>query len=138
MKILILCTGNSCRSQMAQGFLQSFDKRNEVLSAGTFSASKINSRAVIVMREAGIDISHNTPENVSIYLNEEWDYVITVCDDANESCPFFSGKVKHRLHIGFEDPSKATGSEEFIMLEFRRIRDEIRSVFYKFYNDFLI
>jgi len=90
------------------------------------------------MREAGIDISHNTPENVSIYLNEEWDYVITVCDDANESCPFFSGKVKHRLHIGFEDPSKATGSEEFIMLEFRRIRDEIRSVFYKFYNDFLI
>ncbi len=138
MKILILCTGNSCRSQMAQGFLQSFDKRNEVLSAGTFSASKINSRAVIVMREAGIDISHNTPENVSIYLNEEWDYVITVCDDANESCPFFSGKVKHRLHLGFEDPSKATGSEEFIMLEFRRIRDEIRSVFYKFYNDFLI
>ena len=123
---------------MAQGFLQSFDKRNEVLSAGTFSASKINSRAVIVMREAGIDISHNTPKNVSIYLNEEWDYVITVCDDANESCPFFSGKVKHRLHIGFEDPSKATGSEEFIMLEFRRIRDEIRSVFYKFYNDFLI
>ena len=138
MKILILCTGNSCRSQMAQGFLQSFDKRNEVLSAGTFSASKINSRAVIVMREAGIDISHNTPENVSIYLNEEWDYVITVCDDANETCPFFSGKVKHRLHLGFEDPSKATGSEEFIMLEFRRIRDEIRSVFYKFYNDFLI
>ena len=138
MKILILCTGNSCRSQMAQGFLQSFDKRNEVLSAGTFSASKINSRAVIVMREDGIDISHNTPKNVSIYLNEEWDYVITVCDDANESCPFFSGKVKHRLHLGFEDPSKATGSEEFIMLEFRRIRDEIRSVFYKFYNDFLI
>jgi arsenate reductase len=123
---------------MSQGFLQSFDKRNEVLSAGTFSASKINSRAVIVMREAGIDISHNTPKNVSIYLNEEWDYVITVCDDANETCPFFSGKVKHRLHIGFEDPSKATGSEEFIMLEFRRIRDEIRSVFYKFYNDFLI
>lgn len=138
MKILILCTGNSCRSQMAQGFLQSFDKRNEVLSAGTFSASKINSRAVIVMREAGIDISRNTPKNVSIYLNEEWDYVITVCDDANETCPFFSGKVKHRLHLGFEDPSKATGSEEFIMLEFRRIRDEIRSVFYKFYNDFLI
>jgi len=138
MKILILCTGNSCRSQMAQGFLQSFDKRNEVLSAGTFPTSKINSRAVIVMREAGIDISHNTPKNVSIYLNEEWDYVITVCDDANETCPFFSGKVKHRLHIGFEDPSKATGSEEFIMLEFRRIRDEIRSVFYKFYNDFLI
>lgn len=138
MKILILCTGNSCRSQMAQGFLQSFDKRNEAFSAGTFPASKVNSKAVIVMKEAGIDISHNTPKNVSIYLKEEWDYVITVCDDANESCPFFSGKVKHRLHLGFEDPSNATGSEEFILLEFRRIRDEIRSAFSKFYNDFLI
>ena len=138
MKILILCTGNSCRSQMAQGFLKSFDNRNEVVSAGTFPASKVNSKAVIAMQEAGIDISHNTPKNVSIYLNEEWDYVITVCDDANESCPFFSGKVKHRLHIGFEDPSNATGSEEFIMLEFGRIRDDIRSACYKFYNDFLI
>ena len=138
MKILILCTGNSCRSQMAEGFLQSFDKKNKVLSAGTFPASKVNSKAVIVMQEAGIDISHNTPKSVSIYLNEEWDYVITVCDDANESCPFFSGKVKHRLHLGFEDPSNATGSEEFILLEFRRIRDEIRSAFSKFYNDFLI
>ena len=138
MKILILCTGNSCRSQMAEGFLQSFDKKNKVFSAGTFPASKVNSKAVIVMQEAGIDISNNTPKNVSIYLNEEWDYVITVCDDANESCPFFSGKVKHRLHLGFEDPSNATGSEEFILLEFRRIRDEIRAAFSKFYNDFLI
>ena len=123
---------------MAHGFLQSFDERMEVRSAGTFPASKINSKAVLVMAEAGIDISHNIPKNVSQYLDEEWDYVITVCDDANETCPFFSGKVKHRMHMGFEDPSHATGSDEFIMSEFRRIRDEIRSTFFKFYNDFLI
>lgn len=138
MRILILCTGNSCRSQMAHGFLQSFDERIEVRSAGTFPASKINSNAVKVMAEAGIDINHNIPKNVSQYLNKEWDYVITVCDDANETCPFFSGKVKHRIHMGFEDPSHAIGSEEFIMSEFRRIRDDIKSSFYKFYNDFLI
>ena len=123
---------------MAHGFLQSFDERIEVRSAGTFPASKINSNAVKVMAEAGIDINHNIPKNVSQYLNKEWDYVITVCDDANETCPFFSGKVKHRIHMGFEDPSHAIGSEEFIMSEFRRIRDDIKSSFYKFYNDFLI
>jgi arsenate reductase (thioredoxin) len=123
---------------MAHGFLQSFGDSIEVRSAGTFPASKINSRAVMVMTEAGIDISHNIPKNVSQYLNEEWDYVITVCDDANETCPFFSGKVKHRMHLGFEDPSHATGSDEFIMSEFRRVRDEIRSAFFQFYNDFLI
>jgi arsenate reductase len=75
---------------------------------------------------------------VNRYLNEEWDYVITVCDDANETCPVFPGKVMHRLHFGFEDPSKASGSEEFIMSEFRRIRDEIKTTFYIFYNNFLI
>lgn len=133
MKILILCTGNSCRSQMAQGFLQSFDDRINVCSAGTEPAKKINQRAVIVMKEAGIDISHHTPKLVDQYLGEEWEYVITVCDHANETCPLFMGKVKHRLHIGFEDPSNATGSEEFIMSEFRRIRDLIRTEFEDFY-----
>jgi arsenate reductase (thioredoxin) len=123
---------------MAHGFLQSFDDRIEVRSAGTFPAAKISSNAVKAMGEVGIDISHNVPKNVSQYLNEEWDYVITVCDDANETCPFFSGKVKHRLHMGFEDPSHATGSEEFILNEFRRIRDDIKVSFFKFYNDFLI
>jgi arsenate reductase (thioredoxin) len=138
MKILILCTGNSCRSQMAQGFLKSFDNTIEVQSAGTFPAVKISPRAIKVMDEAGIDISKNSPKSVDEFLNDEWDYVITVCDDAKESCPVFPGKVKRRLHIGFEDPSNVTGSEEFIMSEFRRIRDEIRTTFYKFYNDFLI
>jgi arsenate reductase len=122
---------------MAQGFLQSFDGRIEVCSAGTFPASKVNSRAVKVMGEAGIDIGQNTPKNVSQYLDDEWDYVITVCDDANETCPLFLGKVKHRLHFSFEDPSNFNGTEMQILNEFRRIRDEIKSMFYKFYNDFL-
>jgi len=135
MKILILCTGNSCRSQMAQGFLRSFDKRIEVRSAGTFPAAKVNSNAVIVMKETRIDISKNSPKSVDEYLNEEWDYVITVCDDAKETCPVFSGKVKNRLHFGFEDPSFAIGSEEFILSEFRRIRDAIKSKFFNFFQD---
>lgn len=134
LKILILCTGNSCRSQMAHGFLQSSDDKITVCSAGTEPALQINQRAVMVMREAGIDISHHTPRLVDQYLGEEWDYVITVCDHAKETCPLFMGKVKHRLHIGFEDPSNATGSEEFVMSEFRRVRDEIRIEFEKFYR----
>jgi arsenate reductase (thioredoxin) len=133
MKILILCTGNSCRSQMAHGFLQSFNDKIKVYSAGTRPASKINEKAVAVMNEVGIDISNHIPEPVEKYITEVWDYVITVCDDANETCPVFPGKVKHRLHIGFEDPSKATGSDEFIWSEFRRIRDEIRKKFYDLY-----
>ena len=135
MKVLILCTGNSCRSQMAHGFLQSFNKNIEVRSAGTEPATQVNQKAVQVMKEVGIDISHHSPKMVGQYLNEEWDYVITVCDHANETCPLFSGKVKHRLHIGFEDPSHATGTDEFIWGEFRRVRDEIRSKFYEFYED---
>ena len=133
MRILILCTGNSCRSQMAQGFLQSFSNNIEVFSAGTVPAEKISGKAAIVMKEAGIDISDHRPKPVEIYLNDTWDFVITVCDEANETCPLFSGKVNHRLHIGFKDPSKATGSEEFVMSEFRRIRDEIKKKFYDLY-----
>jgi arsenate reductase (thioredoxin) len=133
MKILILCTGNSCRSQMAQGFLQSFDKNLEVHSAGTNPAYSVNSKAVQVMREAGIDISRQYPKNVNEYIHDEWDYVITVCDSANETCPVFSGKVKHRLHMGFDDPSHITGTEEFILSEFRRIRDEMKIAFHEFY-----
>ncbi len=133
MKILILCTGNSCRSQMAHGFLQSFDKNIEVNSAGTEASGKLNKKAVQVMAEIGIDISHHTSDPVTKYLNDEWDYVITVCGGANESCPAFIGKVKHRLHIGFDDPSHAIGTEEFIRSEFIRVRDEIKEGFLSFY-----
>jgi len=134
MRILIICTGNSCRSQMAQGFLQSFDKRLQVFSAGTEPAVRINPTAVKVMKEVGIDISKHKPKNIDQYVNVEWDYVITVCDEANETCPVFPGKVRNRLHLGFEDPSLIKGSEDFILGEFRRIRDEIEEKFYKFYN----
>ena len=134
MKILILCTGNSCRSQMAHGFLQSFDKRMLVFSAGTEPAARINSTAVKVMKEAGVDITLHTPKNVSQYLNEEWDYVITVCDDANETCPVFPGRVRHRLNMGFEDPSKTRGSYTEIMTSFYDVRNEIRDEFFKLYE----
>lgn len=134
MKVLILCTGNSCRSQMAHGFLQSFDKSMTVCSAGTEASGKLNEKAVAVMKEVGIDISHHTSDPVEKYLGEEWDYVITVCGGANEACPAFLGKVKERLHIGFDDPSHAVGTDEFIWSEFRRVRDEIKVAFYSFYT----
>ena len=133
MKILILCTGNSCRSQMAHGFLQHFDEKLTVRSAGTEPARQVNQTAVKVMKEAGIDISYHTPKMVDQYINDELDYVITVCDHANETCPIFMGKVKHRLHMGFEDPSHAKGSEEFILSEFYRIRDQIKNDFHLLY-----
>jgi arsenate reductase (thioredoxin) len=118
---------------MAHGFLQSFDKGLLVCSAGTEPAKNVNQKAVQVMKEAGIDISHHTPKLVDQYLQDEWDYVITVCDHANETCPLFSGKVKYRIHMGFEDPSHATGSEDFIMSEFRRVREMIKNEFRDFY-----
>ena len=107
MKVLILCTGNSCRSQMAHGFLQAMDPLFEVYSAGTRPSSRVNPRAVEVMNEVGIDLSTHTPKSVDIYLNEVWDYVITVCCGANDACPAVIGKVGQRLHIGFDDPSDA-------------------------------
>ncbi|MGK9369070.1 arsenate reductase ArsC [Melioribacter sp. Ez-97] len=132
-RILILCTGNSCRSQMAEGFLKSFDPELEVYSAGTNPSSQVHPNAVKVMKEAGIDLSHNYPKNVDEFINQSFDYVITVCDNAKETCPVFMGKVKHQLHIGFEDPAEATGTEEEILNTFRRIRDEIKRDFYQFY-----
>lgn len=134
-KILILCTGNSCRSQMAHGFLQSFDQSLMVRSAGTEASGKLNQKAVAVMKEIGIDISKHTSDSVEMYLHEEWDYVITVCGGANEKCPAFIGKVQKRLHIGFDDPSFAEGTDDFIWSEFRRVRDEIKDAFYNFYKN---
>jgi arsenate reductase len=134
IKILVICTGNSCRSQMAEGFLKSFDKTLQVSSAGTHPADKVNPNAVKVMKEIGIDISHHVPEFVDQYINEEWDYVVTVCGGAKEVCPAFTGKVKQRLHIGFDDPADAVGSEEEVMAVYRRVRDEIKEGFKDFYN----
>jgi len=134
MKILILCTGNSARSQMAHGFLQSFDKRLKVFSAGTDPASRVNPMAIDVMKREGIDISGHSPVNVDRFIDEDWDYVITVCDNANETCPVFPGRVRHRLHLGFDDPSQFKGSYVEVLNEFYRIRNEIRDEFYKLYE----
>ena len=118
---------------MAHGFMQSFDTALEVHSAGTKPAKQVNPKAVQVMQEAGVDISHHTPKSVEQYLGDEWEYVITVCGGAKETCPRFIGEVKHHLHIGFDDPSDATGTEEFVMSEFRRVRDEIQRKFAEFF-----
>jgi arsenate reductase len=134
-RILILCTGNSCRSQMAEGFLKSLDASLEVFSAGTNPSSKVHPKAVIVMKEVGIDISQGYPKNVNKFIDLVFDYVITVCDNARESCPVFLGKVKEQLHIGFEDPAEATGTELEVLTVFRRIRDEIKRDFSKFYEE---
>jgi len=123
---------------MAHGFLQSFDKTLTVCSAGTEASGKLNEKAVTVMKEIGIDISHHTSDSVDLYLDDEWDYVITVCGGANEACPAFSGKVKHRLHMGYDDPSHVTGTDEYIWSEFRRVRDEIKEGFLGFYNNLII
>ena len=120
---------------MAEGFLKSFDKNLEVYSAGTKPADKVNPFAVKAMKEIGIDISKGIAENVDKYLSQSFDYVITVCDNAKETCPVFMGSVKHRLHIGFDDPADAVGSEEEIMPVYRRVRDEIKNEFFNFYKD---
>lgn len=133
-KILILCTGNSCRSQMAEGLLKSFDNELEVYSAGTNPAKQVSPKAIQVMNELGIDISKNYPKLVDQFINESFDFVITVCNNAKETCPVFIGKVGKQLHIGFEDPADATGTEEEILSVFRKVRDEIKADFYEFYR----
>jgi arsenate reductase (thioredoxin) len=118
---------------MAEGFLRSFDDSLEISSAGTHPAATVNPFAVKVMKEIGIDISSQFPKLVDEFITHEWDYVITVCGGAHESCPAFSGKVKHRVHIGFDDPADATGPEEEVIAVYRRVRDEIKEGFYSFY-----
>ena len=125
-RILVLCTGNRCRSQMAQGILQSLDPHLDVHSAGTKPASEVHPLGIKVMSEIGIDISTHYPKHIDRFLDQEWDFVITVCGGANESCPMFSGKVGKCIHIGFDDPDAFTGTDEEIIAEFRRVRDEIK------------
>lgn len=131
--VLVLCTGNSARSQMTHGFLQSLDPKLEVFSAGTNPAPRVNPFAVRAMSEIGIDISHHTPKHVRQYLGQSFDFVVTVCDDADKNCPNFSGKVGKRLHIGFPDPARATGTDAEKLAVFRKVRDDIRAQFQSFY-----
>lgn len=126
MRILVLCTGNSCRSQMAHGYLQHFaGTRAEVLSAGV-ETHGVNPRAIAVMKEDGIDISHHTSNNVDEYRDIAFDHVITVCDNARERCPWFPTTAQ-KHHHNFTDPAKATGAEAEIMSAFRAVRDEVKA-----------
>ncbi len=126
VRVLILCTGNSARSQMAEGWLRTLGgARFEVASAGTYPAATVNPLATRVMAEVGIDISAQFPKSIDQFLSQTWDYVIAVCDHANESCPFFPGG-KRRLHWSFEDPAASTGDEGTRLAVFRRVRDAIR------------
>jgi arsenate reductase len=118
---------------MAEGFLRSFDNTLTVYSAGITAAERVHPKAVQVMKEINIDISSGYPKNADRFLNDSFDYVITVCDNAKETCPAFTGGVKHRIHIGFDDPAQAEGDEEEIISVFRRVRDEIKMEFQKFF-----
>ena len=125
-RVLVLCTGNSCRSQMAEGWINHvLGSSWEARSAGTRPADRVHPVAVAVMAEAGVDISDGRPTSVDTLLEESWDLVITVCDSAKETCPVFPGPVE-TLHIFFSDPAEASGSDEEVMAVFRAVRDDIR------------
>jgi len=133
-KILVLCTGNSCRSQMAEGYLRYFAQdKADVYSAGV-ETHGVNPNAIAIMQEDGIDISHHTSNNVSEYQNIDFDFVITVCDNAKERCPVFPSKAK-KFHSNFPDPAKATGTKEEIEAEFRRVRNLIKEYCKQFVMD---
>ena len=130
-RILVLCTGNSCRSQIAEGYLRHFaGDKAEVFSAGV-ETHGVNQRAIQIMKEDGIDISMHTSNNVNEYRDIDFDYVITVCDNAKERCPYFPSKAK-KFHYNFSDPAKATGTEEQIMQQFRDVRNMIKKYSQRF------
>ncbi len=135
-KVLVLCTGNSCRSQIAHGYLAHFGQdKVEVYSAG-IETHGVNPRAIATMKEDGIDISNHTSNNVNEYANMEFDFVITVCDNAKENCPYFPAKVK-MLHHNFPDPAKAKGTEEEITAEFKRVRQMIKEYSQNFIQQYI-
>ncbi len=138
MKILILCTGNSCRSQMAEGFMKFFAPEADIESAGTNPSTQVHPKGIQVMKEVNIDISENKPKRVDQFLDSAFDFVITVCDGVKETCPVFTGKVGKQLHIGFIDPAEVSGTEEEILTVFRNVRDQIRNDFFRFYKEYLI
>jgi arsenate reductase len=134
--ILVLCTGNSCRSQIAEGYLRHFaNNKANIYSAG-IETHGVNPKAIQVMAEDGIDISQHTSNNIDDYLNIPFNYVITVCDNAQENCPYFY-TLALRFHQNFPDPAKATGSESDVMNEFRRVREMIKVYAKSFINDYI-
>lgn len=123
--ILVLCTGNSCRSQMAEGYLRHFAKDKVNIYSAGIEAHGVNPRAIRMMKEDGIDISNHTSNNVNEYIHKDFDFIITVCDNAREKCPFFPSKAK-RIHQNFPDPFDAKGSEEEILEQYRKVRDMLK------------
>lgn len=133
-KILVLCTGNSCRSQIAEGYLKHFAKGNaEIFSAGV-ETHGVNPRAIETMQEDGIDISGHTSNNISEYSEIGFDFIITVCDNAKERCPYFPSKAK-MVHYNFPDPAKASGTETEIKNEFRAVREMIKNYCEQFISE---
>jgi arsenate reductase len=122
---------------MAEGFLKSFDNELEVFSAGTIPADKVNPNSVTVMEKVDIGISSQIPQNVDEFVDQSFDYVITVCDNAKEVCPVFTGQVKHQLHIPFDDPADARGTEQEVLAVYGRVRDEIKEKFTQLYNEII-
>lgn len=136
MKVLILCTGNSCRSQIAEGYLKHFaGNQAEIYSAG-IETHGVNPRAVEVMKRDGIDLSAHTSNNINEYRDIDFNYIITVCDNAKESCPYFPSKAV-KLHYNFPDPAKATGTEEQIMEQFTEVRELIKTYTKNFVTDYI-
>jgi arsenate reductase len=133
-KVLVLCTGNSCRSQIAEGYLRHFAKNKSVIYSAGIETHGVNPRAIAVMKEDGIDISKHISNNINEYLDIDFDFVITVCDNAKESCPYFPTQAK-KFHQNFPDPAKTTGTEEEIMQQFRKVRDMIKLYCEKFVAD---
>lgn|SRR5690554_5635282 len=135
-KILVLCTGNSCRSQIAEGYLRQFANGNaEVYSAGV-ETHGVNPKAIATMKEDGIDISKHTSNNIDEYYDIDFDFVVTVCDNAKERCPFFPTKAK-KFHQNFSDPAKATGTDEEINEQFRQVRQQIKDYCEQFVMEYL-
>jgi arsenate reductase (thioredoxin) len=133
-KILVLCTGNSCRSQIAEGYLRHFANGKAVIYSAGVEKHGVNARAVATMKEDGIDISNHTSNNIDEYKNINFDFVITVCDNAKERCPFFPSKAKI-FHYNFPDPAKATGTEQEILQQFRSVRQLIKDYCKQFVAD---
>jgi len=134
--ILVLCTGNSCRSQIAEGYLRHFaNNKANVYSAG-IETHGVNPKAIQVMAEDGIDISKHTSNNIDEYMDIQFDFVITVCDNAKENCPYFPTKAQ-RFHQNFPDPAKASGDLDEVMNEFRKVRDMIKAYSESFINEHL-
>ncbi|TGL55408.1 arsenate reductase ArsC [Leptospira wolffii] len=135
--VLVLCTGNSCRSQIAEGWLRFYAKDNAIIYSAGIETHGVNPKAIQIMKEAGIDISNHTSNHINEYKDIEFDYIITVCDHAQEHCPYFPSKAE-RFHQNFTDPAKATGTEDEVLNKFREVREQIRKYSEEFTQEHLL